>query len=164
MIMGIMNMKQVNKNIKDFDGNESYLTPKDKPILDYINDNILIKVGVSDIEGVGLIAIKDIKKGKNLQVSPNWERVYRVSKDYLQKELHPNVYKVLCDRGGHGDVVDIELTPSMTYHYCLYVNHSDEPNAAYNGYGEMVLIKDVKEGEEVTVNYDDIEWGGEDNG
>ena len=130
-------------------------------VFDYLKNEIHIKVGVSNIEGVGLIALKDIPKNTNISIEPpeEWANMkFKVKKDRLKKELHPNVFRVLCNWGGDGDIVRFDLWPCLKYHYYMYVNHSSDPNAAYNKYYNIVCIKDIKENEEITVKYSNCDW------
>jgi len=136
-------------------------------VFDYLKNEIYVNVSISNIHGVGLIALKDIPKNTNISIGApeEWANIkFKVKRDRLKKELHlhPNVFRALCDWGGDGDSVEIHLHPFMKYHFIFYVNHSNKPNAIYRGHRgdedldkdlNIICLKDIKEGEEITVKY-----------
>jgi len=139
-------------------------------LIDYLKNEMYVKIGVSKIEGVGLIAMKDIPKGIDIGTPPPWSLYMRLKQKFLNELLPSNIFEILKDWSGHGDVIDISLTPYDKNHYYKYINHSNEPNMHYKkrephqlagvyDYG-MISIKDIKEGEELTVDYNNFDWSG----
>ena len=137
----------------------------DQDILDYLKNNILIRVDSSDLHGVGIFAIRDLKKDTKIEQAkihgtPGWEGSYNVSKDYLKENLPKSTYEYI--RMWSGDIegrniMTLILPTLMTGQTSMYVNHSDEPNAIYHNL-EMTLLKDVEKGEEITIDYGDYEY------
>ena len=137
-------------------------------VFDYLKNEIYVRVDISSIHGVGLIALKDIPKNTNISIDPpvEWANIkfFKVKRDKLKKELHmhPNIFKILCDWGGDRDSVHIYLHPFMKFHYYLYINYSVYPNSIYRNYHkdedlnkrlDIICIRDIKEGEELTLKY-----------
>jgi len=136
-------------------------------LIDFLKNDLYVTVGVSKIHGVGLIAIRDIPKETNVRKEPPLVSGFRLKVENLD-ELHPNVLKLIYGWNGHDNVVDIGLTPHDQSHYWKYINHSKDPNIYYkkikptefmifDEHG-MITNKDIKEGEELTINYNDIVW------
>ena len=133
-------------------------------LLDYLKNEIYVTVGVSNIHGVGLIAVKDIPKDTNILVAPPEGVVnkrFEIDKSILKRELYSSVCNLISGWGGHNDVVDIGFTKNWKYHYPLYINHSDEPNSYYNSKNDLITKLEINKGEELTVNYDEIPWENE---
>ena len=133
--------------------------------LNYLKNEIYVTVGISDIHGVGLIAVKDIPKDTNILIPPPdgvVNRRFEIDKSILKKELRGGVYNLIKGWGGHDDLVDLGFIEDFKWHYPLYVNHSDEPNGYYSrNYGNknaLITKVEIKEGEELTVDYDEIPW------
>lgn len=130
--------------------------------LDHLKNDIYCRIGVSSIQGVGVIAIKDIPYGimpfKSL--NPNKNDIVSVSINELKtKGVHENVIKIACDFfGGTG-----KNTCDM-YHYgpndmniSYYLNHSIDNNldviVTSDIYYGFITNRDIKMGEELFINY-----------
>jgi hypothetical protein len=100
--------------------------------------------------GVGVFATHDIKKGTYLRLF-NEENV-EVSRLRNKKDV-PEVFQEYCvDRG------DMLLCPSDFGHMEVgwYLNHSKDPNAYHKDYNYYAL-RDIKEGEEIIIDYNTLE-------
>ena len=153
------------------------MTRKEK-LLQNLKEDVLCKVGVSKINGVGLIAIKDIPKGTTVFNLSN----YHPERDELVDVSEEEISSL------DSEVVDLIKTYSAISHlgtYTIhenglnnislgyYLNHSDDPNITIKmvestpfdlsstmlidttpcQYLNFVAIKDIKKGEELTENY-----------
>lgn len=98
----------------------------------------------SKIDGLGIFAGEDIKKGDAIQHIKG-EVKFFVVKNKNDSQSYPNWVGV-----GKNKWIDPE------YPY-KYLNHSCNPNSGIKGSVTMVAIKDIKEGEEITIDYSIIE-------
>lgn len=108
-----------------------------------------VRVAPSSIHGVGLFAMRDIKKGQKLYTGTTPE-VFDVPYKLFRK-LRPEVSAHILSRwpqivNGSHFLSDCMLA--------VYLNHSDQAN--YDAKADKVL-KDIKKGEEVTEDYRKIE-------
>jgi hypothetical protein len=99
--------------------------------------------------GVGVFAVHDIKKSAHLRLFGGMETV-AVER---RKEDIPEFFKTYCvDRG------EIMMCPRDFG--CMevgwFLNHSDKPNAYHENY-EYYALRDIKEGEEITIDYNSLE-------
>ena len=111
-----------------------------------LNTIVLTKIAPSEIEGVGVFAIRDLPKGKKLYLD-SVPSVFRISPGNLSR-LFPEVKELLVGRWPRLFVDSTLAYPDGRYQ--AYVNHSDTPN--YDPIDD-VLLRDVKKGEEITENY-----------
>jgi len=141
------------------------VTRKEK-LLQNLKEDVLCKVGVSKINGVGLIAIKDIPKDTTIFNLSNYLSERDELVDISEKEISS-----LDD-----EVVDLIKTYAAVSHlgtYAIhenglnninivyYLNHSNDPNIRIKidkdtkpyQCPNFVAIKDIKKGEELTENY-----------
>jgi SET domain-containing protein len=130
-------------------------------VIDYLNSNIWVRLSNTKY-GVGVIALRDIPKNtkitdydddkiENLSIKIFLVKYEDLAKDIIK--LHPNIQNLIKDRyifaeSGEGHI----LSPNSQQIYRLYVNHSDNPNVDNN----LVSIKDINEGEEITFSYKNI--------
>ena len=110
-----------------------------------------VYVGKSDIHGVGLKAIKDIKKG---------EQVYY----YRSKNTHKLSKSELISQGIDKKVIDtlsrlyfcdkehLYLQPDQQIYFVNYLNHSENPNMVFIR-GFYMAKRDIKQDEEVTLDF-----------
>ena len=141
------------------------MTRKEK-LLQNLKEDVLCKVGVSKINGVGLIAIKDIPKGATIFNLSNYLPERDELVDISEKEISSL----------DNEVVDLIKTYAAISHlgtYAIhenglnninlgyYLNHSNDHNIRIKigkdtnpyQYANFVAIKDIKKGEELTENY-----------
>ena len=92
----------------------------------------LIYVTTSTIHGKGLFARKRIKAGTLIGQIEG--RPTRIDGPYVLWLTQRKGVEVQCE--------------------LKYINHSDEPNAIYYDTLEVVALRDIRRGEEITHNYD----------
>lgn len=105
-----------------------------------INEEVFCKLGVSNIHGIGVFAIRDIKKGTNLI--------------HFEEQLVPldgmdlKTLSVVLNRNViYKNTLMVEH-PNCEINYTAFMNHSDTSNS-----DGVFALKDIKEGEEITENY-----------
>lgn len=107
---------------------------------------------ISDEKGRGVIAARDIKKGEILDIA---NVIIITAKEFEQIEKTV-LYNYVFDWGDPANPADNTLAIAMSP--CEFMNHSYSPNARYKQDYEhktivFTAIKDIKQGEEITVNY-----------
>jgi len=103
-----------------------------------------IKVSESGIHGKGLVALEDIAKGETIR--------------YLNGAIHvkKNTTKKEAEEGPNWIVIDKALSVDPDS-YFEFVNHSCDPSASITDFVKCVAIRDIKKGEEVTIDYATVE-------
>ncbi len=118
---------------------------------------IYCRLGVTT-HGVGLVAIRTIPQGTDpLEHADPFGTLLKIKKEEL--DLYP------CDEAAKELVRDFCALQDGVYHVPSYgmdaltknyfLNHSKTPNMVTHDRGEtFVALRDIKAGEELTVNYD----------
>lgn len=111
-----------------------------------LNDIVKVKIAPSEIHGVGLIAIVDIKKGEKLytDIIPHQLDLPYSYFSFLRSEVRDIIlgqFPLIVD-GSHFMYPAGKLS--------AYLNHSDTPN--YDSKKDEAL-RDIKKGEEITEDY-----------
>lgn len=125
---------------------KAHIEKKLKNQIVLLNDIVKIKLAPSKIHGVGVHAMRDIKKGDKLytdiiphQFDLPYERFNKLDKDIQEILLG---HFPLIVRGSHF------MFPVTKF--SAFLNHQDDPN--YDAVNDVAL-KDIKAGEEVTEDY-----------
>jgi SET domain-containing protein len=124
-----------------------------------LENNIYCRIQPSEIQGVGVFAIRNIPKGTNPFITyTNVETVAIPEKEIMENEKIPNAVKemvkdfyVIQDGNLYCDARSLNEI-NITY----FLNHSDTPNLDVNEInGESVFTanRDILVGEELTSNY-----------
>lgn len=103
-----------------------------------------IYIAGSKIEGLGVTAGENIKKGEVIQHIKG-EAKFLAIKSKDDSLSYPNWIGI-----GKNKWIDPDF-PNQ------YLNHSCNPNSGIKGKVTMVALKDIKEGEEITIDYSIIE-------
>lgn len=112
---------------------------------------ITVKIGTSKIHGVGLIALKDLPKGTKLYADIMPE-IFRLPYKALKNNAPAYVHDIVLAQTPL--VVNGEPFTYPNARLVAYCNHSDTSN--YDARADL-LIEDVKEGDEITEDYRQIE-------
>lgn len=126
-------------------------------LLSNLQNDIYCRVGVSKIDGVGWIAIRDIPAGVNpfKSLVNDKLRIIKFTYDEL-KHVDKNVLKLLQDFYLHKDTYHVLYGGPNCLDVTYYLNHSIAPNLFIHIDSEclqFVTSRDVKKGEELVVNY-----------
>lgn len=111
-----------------------------------LNGRVKVRIGPSSIHGVGLIAIRNIRKGEML-FTDHIPVAYNLPYSEFHK-LFPEVRQLLLERWPRILQGSIFFYPDTKLQ--AYCNHSNTPN--YDSEHD-VMLKDVKKGQEITENY-----------
>lgn len=111
-----------------------------------LNELVKLKIAPSDIHGVGVVAMRNIKKDETLYADGQYQALDIPYKDF--KNLRPEIAEYILGRwapivnGSHFIYPDSKMI--------AFMNHSDDCN--YDAKTDTAL-RDILEGEEVTENY-----------
>lgn len=101
-------------------------------------------VSTSKIHGLGLVAGENIKKGESIAV--------------IKGDIKFKVNKNEKESLGNPDWIGIEknvwIDPEKPY---KFLNHSCDANTGIKGKITLVAVKNIKEGEEIVIDYSTIE-------
>ena len=127
-------------------GTKAHKELKYKQQIDVLNDIVRFRIGASDIHGVGVIAMRDIKKGTVLEMDSIPHQFDLPFKKF--PKLERDVQDILL---GHFPLI-VEGSHFMypVTKFQAYLNHADKPN--YDAIKDKTL-KNIKAGEEITEDY-----------
>src|SRR3990167_1530455 len=124
------------------------LSQKDQ--INKLNAEVRCKLAPSKIHGIGVIAIRDIRKGDKCYCSPSLIRkFYTLGMGNLTK-LFPEIKQLILARWPSIINGSAFLNPNDEVWLISWMNHSENPN--YDLKTDLAL-RDIKQGEEVTENY-----------
>lgn len=125
-------------------------------VIKHLTHNIKTKIGISPIDGVGVIAIRDIQKDED--VFPMWEYdtgIYLIPNDRLN-EIPKEVLKLLDMYFINEDcgykVIRLFKGFNLTFHGFSYCNSAWPDKDKINITNDGIAIRDIKVGEEI------LEW------
>ncbi len=130
---------------------------KKKRLLKELRSGTFVMIKRSAVEGIGVFAIVDIKKGQRNIFSSDKSEWIKVSKEEVN-DL-PFHSKALIENYCLYDE-DSYYVPEYGFKMIdlvIFLNHSDDPNVISINEGEdFEVIKDIKAGEELFVDYGEI--------
>ena len=125
-------------------------------VIKHLTNNIKTKIGVSSIDGVGVIAIRDIKKYEEVFPLWNYESgIYLIPNDRLS-EIPNEVIELLDmyfinDECGY-KVIRLFKGFNFTFHGFSYCNSAWPDINNVNITNDGIAMRDIKAGEEI------LEW------
>jgi SET domain-containing protein len=121
-----------------------------------LKSKVFCRIAPSPIHGVGVFAIRSIPKGINpMQENRTFEFQQVPVKEVMDDpDLPASVKKLVVDMNpendGYFDCPPFSLNEiGVSY----YLNHSKTPNMGEDGDGNFITLRDIAEGEELTVDY-----------
>ena len=125
-----------------------------KTIMDHLVQDVFCRLGASPLHGVGVFAIRPIKKGLNPLRSRAEHQEVQFSHEEI-KTLPRGIRKqieMFCYYDETG--VLISTMGMNTMDFSIYLNHSKQPNLRMTKDGDFVALRRIKIGEELTMDYD----------
>jgi uncharacterized protein len=123
-------------------------------LLNELSNSTFVRLGKSDIAGIGVFAITDIRKGERNIFSDDKSEWIKISKKEISK-LPEHSQKLIENFCLYDD--DSYYVPEYGFKMMdlvIFLNHSDEPNVISINDGEQFeAIRDIQEGEELFVDY-----------
>ena len=125
-------------------------------VIYHLSHNVKTKIGVSSIDGVGVIAIRDIKQYE--EVFPVWEHdsgIYLIPDDRLN-DIPNEVVKLLDmyfinDECGY-KIIRLFKGFNLIFHGFSYCNSAWPDKTKVNITNDGIAMRDIKAGEEI------LEW------
>ena len=117
--------------------------------------NTYIKVAPSKIEGVGIIAIRDIPKDTKIMrfLHEDFPTV-DIEKNRLKKEIPSEVYKQLIKLWPVAETtVAVPVNFIYQLNYVNFLNHSEKLSNVRFENGDYIAKRDIKKGEEIFMNF-----------
>ena len=122
-----------------------------------LSATVKCKLAPSEIHGIGVFAIKDIKEGERIYGFPkkgdNKPRWFTLNYSDLTK-LPPEIREIILARWPCVVNNGCFMSPNYDQRLVSFMNHSDDAN--YDERSDTAL-KDIKIGEEITENYRNME-------
>ena len=112
-------------------------------------EQVKCSLAPSKTHGVGILTIRDIKKGEKLHCALEEPKWYTVTFDNLRK-LPPEIRQLILDRWSEVVVGSPFLSPNHDAIMTSFMNHSNDPN--YEQKSDIAL-RDINAGEEVFEDY-----------
>ena len=123
-------------------------------VLEYVSNSLYCEVGVSSINGVGVMAIKDIPSGSDPFVEFGEDVNMVVSSSDLD-DIDDGVVNWLVKRFVHSRTKQkIILTLHSQWHYKLYVNDSGSANMTRHTDGSYGALANISSGSELVLNFE----------
>ena len=121
----------------------------------FMEQKLIVKE--SSINGLGVFTSKDIQEG---------ETICFMNGSEMSVEDVIRMYDSGEEREGDPFQIDSRIYINLAEPY-VYINHSCEPNGGIRGKNELIALRDIEKGEEITYDYsttewsNDIDWGDE---
>ena len=134
---------------KPFKATKAHKDKKIKEAIKLLNDIVKIKLAPSPIHGVGVFAIRNMKKGEKLYAD-SIPHIFDIPYSKFNK-LNDEIKDIIL--GNWPQVINGSHFLYPVTRMVAFMNHADDFN--YDGKSDT-LTKDVKIGEEITENYRNI--------
>lgn len=123
-------------------------------VLEYVSGSLYCEVGVSSINGVGVMAIRNIPSGSNPFVEFGEDVIMVVSKSDLY-DIDDGVVEWLEKRFVNSATKQkIVLTPHSQWHHRLYTNDSGSANLTINSNGTYGVLTNISSGSELVLDFE----------
>jgi len=123
-------------------------------VLEYVSSSLYCEVGKSPIDGVGVMAIKDIPSGSDPFVEFGEDVTMVVSSSDLD-DIDDGVVNWLSKRFVHSSTKQkIVLTPHSQWHHRLYINDSGSANMTIDLNGTYGALTNISSGSELVLNFE----------
>ena len=128
----------------------------DKQVMELMR-TVKCRLGPSRVHGVGVITLRDTKKGEQLYCANRVKPVlYTVTFTELKRQLkdtHPQILQLILERWPRAVNGEAFISPNYDARLTSFMNHSDTPN--YDPVTDLALA-DIPKGEEVFEDYRQI--------
>jgi hypothetical protein len=124
-----------------------------KAILNQLERNIYCELKPSEIEGIGVFAIRDISKGTNpfKEKDTKYIPIKETKLEKLDVNVREHVRRLFVHSKGYYWFPKQGIQTLCITHY---LNHSTNPNLITTKDADYFLaMRNIKKGEELTVNY-----------
>ena len=112
-----------------------------------LNEEVKATLRTSEIHGIGVFALKDLKKNEKLYTAPTEYKMYEIPFERLDK-LRPEIMDIIMERWGAMAYNDLPFESPNNVALMGFMNHNNEPNSLQD-----IATRDIKKGEEITEDY-----------
>jgi SET domain-containing protein len=130
---------------------------KKQRLLNALKNNTLVMIRPSPVEGIGVFALIDIKKGQRKIFSDDkseWIKIPKTEIAALPPHSRALVENYCLYDNDHYFVPEYGF---KMIDLVIFLNHSDYPNIASINEGEdFEALRDINEGEELLIDYGEI--------
>ncbi len=122
-------------------------------LLENLKKDVYCRIGVSRIQGVGVIAVRDIPMGVNPFKGSRDYKLIPFKKEELEK-LNPEVLRMANDFfAQEGDSLLIPECGLNSIDVSFFMNHSKNPNVKVGADQDFYTMREIKKGEELITDY-----------
>ena len=114
-----------------------------------LTETVKCRLAPSPVHGIGVFAIRDIKKGEKLHCTLEEPRWYTLKYENLDK-IPPEVRQLILDRWSNVINGDPFLSPNHDAIMVNFMNHSNDPN--FDPHTDTAM-RDLPKGTEVFEDY-----------
>jgi hypothetical protein len=126
-------------------------------VIYHLANNIKTKIAVSEIDGVGVIAIRNIKKGEDVFPVWNYESgLYVVPNERLSEipnEVLDLLHKYFINEECGYKIFRLFKGINFLYHGTSYCNSAYKTKYTRNISDDGIALRDINEGEEILESY-----------
>lgn len=140
-----MDNKNIIKKVSD-----KQIKKKIKEAIVMVNDVCKVRLASSEVHGIGVFAIRDIKRGERVYADAMPNMLDIPYKEF--KKIKPEIRQLILERFPRIAVDNSHFMCPDTLMQ-IYMNHNNEPN--YNNITDKATRK-IKKGDEVFENYRNI--------
>lgn len=131
-------------------------TPED--VERHLKFSVFVRIGVSKIHGIGVIAIRPIPKGIDPFCERELDLEFIAIPDWRIQDnprIPSGVKELVRDLSSVSEGMrKIPVTGYNSASATFYMNHSAYPNVALDKEGHWVSLRPIRRGEELTIDYD----------
>ena len=126
----------------------------------YLNESVWAKIAPSPLGGVGVFAIRDIRKGTRVSdflrsYMPRGEIIEVTTADFMK--IKKEIRDLILDKSMFTDSYLMSfMSPNCECFLQDFTNHSETPNVDTS----FIATRDIKAGEEILENYKDFKIQG----
>ena len=127
-----------------------------KALLKHLQQDVYCHLGVSQIAGIGVFALRQIPKGINPLRSWLSNKEISITLDELNKLPTPvrKHIHMFCFVDAKKNKVDVPVYGMNASNISVYLNHSKKPSLKFTKVGELISLRKIDAGEELTIDYD----------
>jgi hypothetical protein len=127
---------------------------KKNELLEHLKNHIYVRIGISKVHDIGLIAIRDIPKGVNPFQSLLKYRFLGITQSELRgvpKEVQKMILDYCAVENGKIYIPTVGFNPVHLLHF---INHSKRPNVkVMSDRTTFIALRKIKKGEELFSDY-----------
>jgi SET domain-containing protein len=124
-------------------------------LMRHLTEEVYCRLGISKTHGVGVFSIRPIPKGTFPLKTRARQTEVRITRDELAalpKGVITQLKRFCYHEKG---TYYVPSSGFNTMDLAVYLNHSKKPNLRFTKKGVLEALKDIRKGEELTIDYDE---------